>query len=300
MDHARPHSAGWAAIAERLRLIERQGAWRQRYPTRLDWFHALKRELGCTPSTIQRFLDARKFLDQLAQERPEYDLKVAFCSPERAEAGIAALEILKRIHDVAPHRVNEILPQVIAGSMTVREIRQFYDKVALTDPQGTPEKARLGQRTATAFANNAVRAIKAQLRDLTHASGVIGKRRPKFGCVQPTYVAIKGPNPLVFVDAFDARYVRHALTPALLRLLIGEITFSATRFRHYWLVLPRRSELTAQLSAELAPGGYRSIGIAELNGKTRRLNVMIEPSGPPTPDNRHLVRQFLTTEARAA
>jgi hypothetical protein len=73
---------------------------------------------------------------------------------------------------------------------------------------------------------------------------------------------------------------------------------AATFFRAYWIILPQGSGFREPLVQQLNELKYRSIGVAELADPT--VMPMLEPSGPPAPDNQELARPQLIDQAVAS
>lgn len=286
LKQARARGENWVALASRIRALENRADWRSHYATRLDWLHALNDLIGYSPSTIRSFLESLEFLERLAAERPHLDiLKAALSSPDTKVSGIAAIPLLKRIHDVAPQRLDEVLPAVLKGEMLIKDLRRFYDREVLSRSGPAVAPAKLSRRISDSFTRHALDAVESALPALTGKKNLIlVRKRFRFELVYPDAVAVFINGRLVeFADGFEMRQVASLPHPALRSRILADIAFAARFFRHYWLILPAGSRLTDYMIRALRQAGELSVGVAEATAGGE-IVIKAKPQGKPQVD----------------
>lgn len=290
----------WITIARILAEVRESGAWRKSFPSHSDWLNAVAAALDYSPATLRRMIAARSFLDDVTGQEP----KLQVMDPAVGSGGflLSTIEILKRLHDLDPDAAMKRLWDVQSGRVGYRSLKKEYDSyfpdldsssVVRNPPyqQRSPfppaDSAKVGVRRAKLFAEQAQKAVAAQLEEFSGPGCSFHFRRYRFDYASPDAVAIgrKGFS-IEFVDGFEFRQLGSRLPRSELNRLLADLALASTFFRRYWLITTAHARTLESLSRSLDRLALRSVGLGQ--ARDERIEIAAAPSGAPTPDRQEL------------
>ncbi len=263
----------WLSIAQvTSEAIEATG-WPSNSVAARRWLGQAAAAAGISENTLARMITVRDFLKQIGQDSQNQGMP------------FSTLEILKRIHSADPQLAMKLLPEVLDGTMTLRELRIQQEAMNRAAPEHLTSERTAAQRDAMEFRRESLFAIRGHLNDFLCKPGSTLKTNDP-GMDQCSHrffastdaVAYDPLNPSDDVVGFEVSYIRpftdKTMDPA--RRLIHKCSYISSFFRRYYLILP------------LTYGYSRAQRIANAFQVSGRLNIgvaLLEPHGADQPSD---------------
>lgn len=285
---AKKRKKDWLEIVDILEGVRTAEAWQEIYENHSAWLTAAAESSGYSESILRRMLAASRFLEELKSEISDFERVVASGNG----LPFSTIEILKRIHHVAPKKAVELFPLIARGEVSHRQVLQ--EQSSLTEiqrfvrPSGskTVRRDQFPQRVGPrrpdlTFEQEAAELAEENLVDL------VGTDRAKFhlkryqfdyAVTDAVAIMLDGIN-VTWLDGFEFRY----LPPYKLKhrskvQLISEISMAASFFRNYWVFFPKMGELVEYLAQDFDRLGISNVGLAEIGDVgSSRLKVVRRP-----------------------
>ncbi|QWV97287.1 hypothetical protein KP005_18380 [Geomonas nitrogeniifigens] len=247
---------------------------------------------GYNPNTLNRMLVVKDFLDAVNDGVP----KLQGIDPNSLP--FTTLEVVKRLHQVDPEQGIQMLLEVIEGKITIRKLREKYQSIVAdkADVASAHQTARLEARE---FEAAALKAVQASADRLYQEPFDLSVKSQSFPVAVVGYKS-RGPRVPFPALGFDFFLMRASDQAANLDRLLQRTLFNCGFFRRYWVIFAstvgRQSvvdfctimkELT-RLSVGVAvlPWGE---GRAGLSHRVEDLEILLDPTGDPSPDWRHKI-----------
>lgn len=296
LSELRSASAGWFYIAEAVKEGLKNEAWKGGFPSRAAWLEEAAKAAGYTASTLRRLVRVLDYLEGAVSSDRLAALRTT-------NVPIGALEILMRMHELAPDRAKALLDEVLSGDLSYRQLRGEYDQLVQERARGAPPRM-FAPRLFKQFEDDAVRLVQENVQRFVGEGDVELVRDFRgllddFPLAKPDLIAIKQTETRIkFVDGFEFRLIRdsRALSVVTNRLL-EETVFRSSFYRRYWIMIQEEiHEGIAELLRErLLMFGRLSVGVVSVSPKgvepltsEEMFDVVLDPQGPPVPDFRKM------------
>lgn len=296
LSELRGTSAGWFYIAEAVKEGLKNETWKEGFPSRAAWLEEAAKAAGYTASTLRRLVRVLDYLEGAVSSDRLTALRTT-------NLPIGALEILMRMHELAPSRAKALLDEALSGDLSYRQLRGEYDQLVHERARGAPPRM-FAPRLFKQFEDDAVRLVDENVQRFVGEDDVELVRYFRgllddFPLAKPDLIAIKRTETRIkFVDGFEFRLIRdsRALSVVTNRLL-EETAFRSSFYRRYWIMIQEEiHEGVAELLRErLLMLGYLSVGVVSILPKGEEpltseetFDVILEPHGPPVPDLRQM------------
>lgn len=299
----------WITVAKTAEEIRRSGKWTSDYASPTEWLEAVAEASGYTINTIRRFIASFRFLENQDKRTRE----LVFDPVAGGGVAMASVELIKRMHDIAPTQANKVLQMHIKKEVKVTEIRDLYDGLVrsaqpdliITNPPyfaggQTPSLSagKLGLRRANQDKKTLTDIVRRQISVLSDTDAVkVFSDRYEFDFVSPDVVAVGQEDFSVsFVDGFEMKKLSGKIPAGMFKKAIAEIVFSATFFRRYWVMLEGAEKDAKSLTSALDQLEASSVGIALIDLELMAIQVHRKPSALPQPDRHALARSAILTQ----
>lgn len=292
-------SADWFRVAEIVREGIRKEAWKEESLSRAVWLEDAAKAAGYTAATLRRLVKALDFLKGMVTPKRLTTLRTT-------NIPIGALEILMRMHELAPDRAKTVLDKTLSGELSYRQLKGEHDQLVHERARRAPPKM-FSPRLFRQFEDRAVHLVEENVQGFVGDDDVVLTRDPRVSLdelplTRPDLIAIKRTETgIKFIDGFEFHYIRTTLGQSMLKNFIVEaIAFRASFYRHYWIIIQEEIQGKAAeiLRERLLKLGRFSVGIIyilpvekEQPANKEKFKVILEPKGPPVPD---LTQMFIS------
>ena len=291
LQDAKKRKKDWLEIVAILEEVRTSETWQETYENHSAWLTAAAESSGYSESILRRMLAASRFLEELKSEISDYERIVASGNG----LPFSTIEILKRIHYVAPKKAVELFPLISRGEISHRQVLKEQSELTqlqrfetpferdgtFSDVFGPAEPAKFvrrhRKRPDLEFSEEAVAVVHKHLHKFCgDEEAKFHFQRYQFEYAMTDAVAIKldGLN-VDWIDGFEFRYLPpHVLKRKRLNL-IAEVALAASFFRKYWMIIPKLGELGEQLNEDFRRLGVANIGVIEIGdfaGREYRLH----------------------------
>lgn len=306
LSELRGASAGWFYIAEAVKEGLKNETWKEGFPSRAAWLEEAAKAAGYTASTLRRLVRVLDYLEGAVSSDRLTALRTT-------NLPIGALEILMRMHELAPARAKALLDEALSGALSYRRLRGEYDKLVHERARGAPPKM-FAPRLFKQLREDAVRLVEENAQRFVGEDDVELVRYFRgllddFPLTKPDLIAVKRTETgIKFVDGFEFHFIRALPGRNILRnFIIEAIAFRASFYRRYWILIQEEvHEGIAELLRERLLMYERfSVGIvsilprgAELLTSEEMFDVILEPQGSPVPDLRQMFISALHSKSR--
>ena len=294
LSELRDASAGWFHVAEVVRESLKNETWKEGFPSRAAWLVEAAKAAGYTASTLRRLVRVLDYLEGAVSSDRLTALRTT-------NMPIGALEILMRMHELAPARAKGLLDEALSGALSYRRLRGEYNQLVHERARGAPPKM-FAPRLFKQFEDDAVRLVKENVQRFVGEGDVDLVRYFRglldFPLAKPDLIAIKRTETgIKFIDGFEFRLIREGRGLHMVNHLLEETTFRSSFYRRYWIMIQEEiHEGIAELLRERLLMFERfSVGVvsilprgAEPLTSEETFDVIIEPQGPPVPDLRQM------------
>lgn len=296
LSELRGASAGWFHVAEAVRGGLKNEAWKGGFPSRAAWLEEAAKAAGYTASTLRRLVRVLDYLEGAVSSGRLTALRTT-------NLPIGALEILMRMHELAPGRAKALLDEALSGALSYRHLRGEYDQLVHERARGAPPRM-FAPRLFKQFEDDAVRLVEENVQRFVGEGDVRFVRDFRglpddFPLAEPDLIAIKQTEMgIKFVDGFEFRLIRDSRArPVVTNRLLEESVFRSSFYRRYWVMIQEEiHEGVAELLREhLLTFGCLSVGVVSILPKGEEpltseemFDVILEPQGPPVPDLRQM------------
>ena len=286
----------WREVSGIVNEILATRVWHGRFENMSAWLDAAGEHSGYSSSMLRRMVAVRDFLDRHKQE---------FGAPEilvdtSTRAPFAAMELLKRIHDIDKTKAKDVFTQILAGRVSHREVQAIYQK--LTDTAASRFETERNARSAIGGQLNELlrlgpRFIEENLTKLTgDAQARSYFRKFRFAYASPTIVALRfKENGIAWIDAFDLRWSGRAWQRIRRKQMLSEVAFGATFFRSYWVVVDTREDVAKGIVRDVRALGLHSVGVVEVDTENpAKFKICQKPELSAQPNRQdHAVKEVL-------
>lgn len=295
LSELRGASAGWFYIAEAVKEGLKNEAWKGGFPSRAAWLEEAAKAAGYTASTLRRLVRVLGYLEGAVSSGRLAALRTT-------NLPIGALEILMRMHELAPGRAKALLDEALSGALSYRHLRGEYDQLVHERARGAPPKM-FAPRLMRQFDDDAARLVKENVQRFVGEGNVDLVRYFRgllvdFPLAKPDLIAIKQTETgIKFVDGFEFRLIREGRGLHMVNHLLEETAFRSSFYRRYWIMIQEEiHEGIAELLRErLLMFGRLSVGVVSILPKGEEpltseetFDVILEPQDPPVPDLRRM------------
>lgn len=263
----------WREVSGIVNEILSSRAWRGEFENMSAWLEAAGEISGYSSSMLRRMVAVRDFLDREKETYGEPNILV----DTTTRAPFAAMELLKRIHDIDPSAAKEVFGKILSSDVSHRDVQATYQELSGTGKLSWqfPNKhagsqlrgSRAGRGQVNAFLQVGDEILRRNLSDLTGDSQARCYFRAfRFQYVPPLAVALRfKDNGIAWVDAFDFRRPNRTAMARGHKQMLAEVAFGATFFRNYWIIVDERDDIAEVLTRDVRALGLHSVGIAEID-----------------------------------
>lgn len=291
----RDASAGWFYIAEVVRKGLKSEVWKEGFPSRAAWLEEAAKAAGYTASTLRRLVRVLDYLEGAVSSDRLTALRTT-------DLPIGALEILMRMHELAPARAKALLDEVLSGDLSYRQLRGEYDQLVHERARGAPPKM-FAPRLMRQFDDDAARLVKENVQRFVGEGDVDLVRYFRgllvdFPLAKPDLIAIKRTEAgIEFIDGFEFCFIREIAGRRMLYPLLEATAFRASFYRRYWVMIQEEVHggIAELLRERLLMFERFSVGVVSILPKGEEpltseetFDVILEPQGPPVPDLRQM------------
>ena len=283
---AKKSNIDWREIGQMLDEVRTHGRWRQHYESPSSWMNSVSEKSGYSVGMLQRMLASRRFLSDMAKENPKKYTEFLSVS-DGPKLPLAAVEIVKRIFDIDPHKGQDLLNKVAKDEASFTTVKKEYN--AIIQNSGTLYRGRgplfvsagkMGLRQARQFSQDAFEVLMHHLPEIVGREDVsVYFRKYRFKYVTLDAVAVGGKRTRPeFVDGFDFRFLGPIMIRARRKQVLAELVFASSFFRSYWLFVPEVSEFVQTIAEDLQKLEVTSIGIGvvDTNG-VGTIEIILQP-----------------------
>lgn len=280
----------WYSVAGIVKRVK-EAAARSAHPARR--LREASEACGYSVNTLNRMIVVKDFCDGVKDSLPELRGIDANFLP------FTTLEVVKRLHQVDPEQGIQMLLEVVAGRMTIRKLREKYGSTVAdkTDVASAHQIARFVVRD---FEDAALSAIQ------TFASRLFEEPFDLYlkavGFPPITAIGYRAGNRQSSMPAlgFDFFLTRTSEPTVNLDRLLQRTLFYSGFFSRYWVIFAsnvgeQRISDFCMIMKEL---NHLSVGVAalpwseektELSDGTNELEILLYPTGDPSPDWRQKI-----------
>lgn len=296
LSELRGASAGWFHVAEAVREGLNNEVWKERFSSRAAWLVEAAKAAGYTASTLRRLVRVLDYLEGAVSSGRLAALRTT-------NLPIGALEILMRMHELAPGRAKALLDEALSGALSYRHLRGEYDQLVHERARRAPPKM-YSPRLMRQFEDDATLLVEQNLLRFVGDDDAELVRDPRVSLdelplTRPDLIAIKRTEMgIKFVDGFEFHFIRAIFERNMLKnFIIEAIAFRASFYRHYWIIIQEEIQGGAaeMLRERLLKLGRFSVGIVSILPMEKeplenkeKFQVILEPQGPPVPDLRQM------------
>lgn len=304
--HEASNSSLWLPAADAAAEVLRTDAWRTSHPSAGDWIVDAAHRAGYSVNAFRRQIRVTDFLRDNVTTEPWSALL-------QRDLPFGNLEVLHRLYDTDPKQALAILPEVLKGKKTYRQMRELYhNSVASADGR------KIYANRAQQFEVEANECIKENLSELlgTIESNVtinfIHTNR-RFTYARPDLMlrgSIKntdGTKATLFVDAFEIKLFGVDDSKQILIRTLEQMSIFESFFRQTWLIYPQmdppvenHERHIQELCMHLLALNMKSIGVGlvatsldQTETSRRALEIRVFPTPNAAPSRVHLLSSFL-------
>jgi len=185
LERLRKLKGNWYSVARLVSETLAANGWKPSQIAAKDWLTRASLATGLNVNTIGRMIAVREFIDQFGT----MDSAGVIRNPDSLP--FSTLEILKRIHGMDSSLTPTLLPLVIGGQISLRELRVRHESLLAQTPRAMTDSRSAAKRRGSDFERKARQALNQSL--------------PEFGCSQHfKFVVRTAPSREEFVAYPDA------------------------------------------------------------------------------------------------
>jgi hypothetical protein len=247
-----------------------------------------------TTNTVRRQLAATAFLESVLP--PE---KFQSLLQDETPPPFNTIEVLKKLHAVDPALGQSLLPKALARTVTFAQMTEKY-QTALANTPHADKRLSIRRQSSIEFEKEVLEALIRSPSSLYPANSKVNIS-PLQRSISTFVFAL--PDALATFDdeqakrRYDSIEIKMPTDGARHQVwqILERIQLMSTFFTHTWLilpfpVLPEQISFTDTLVKAKATLGLPSVGIVTAAlGETVEFNTLVEPTGLPEIDRRHLL-----------
>ncbi|MCJ9430021.1 hypothetical protein [Kordiimonas marina] len=301
---AKREKTDWREVSGIVGEILQTRAWRDKYENMSAWLESAGEVSGYSPSMLRRMVAVRDFLSRAKEEFGEPEI----LTDTTTRAPFAAMELLKRIHDIDPGKAKEVFGQILTGDVSHRDVQAIYQSLSgaaamqqrRSDGRQDPKSSNSvnGRKQFNTLLQLGPELVDQNLAMLTgDIQARAYFREFRFAYASPTAVALRyKDNGIAWIDAFDLRWSGKSIQGIKRKQMLAEIAFGATFFRNYWVVIDQADDVANALAKDAQVLSLHSVGIAMVDAKDPdKLHVIKKPELSAQPDRQYIsIKEVLT------
>jgi hypothetical protein len=304
--NASNNSSRWLPAADAAAEILRTDAWRATHPSAGDWIVDAAHQAGYSVNAFRRQIRVTDFLrsNVTAEQWPTL---------LQRDLPFGNLEVLHRLFDTNPEQALAMLPDVLKGEKTYRDMRELYHQ-SVAKAAGRKVYANRAQQ----FEVEASECIRANLSEFlgaidTDVTVQFLQALRGFPYARPDLLLCgsvknsQGTTSTLFVDAFEIKLFGVDDSKQILIRTLEQISLFESFFRQTWLIYPRidppvenHERHIQELCMHLLALDMTSVGVGlvatsadQEDTSSRAFEIRVLPTPNTAPKRAHLITSFV-------
>ena len=271
----------WYSIGKLVTETIKKKGWKPGQAVLVDWMSRASEDTGLSLNTIGRMVAVYEFITQIAPSEANEE--------QACRYPFSSLEILKRIHAIAPSQTRSLLKAISNKELSMRDLRLKLKSIQLVQPKGESNRRSTSIRNYMEFHKLAIYTISNSLSEFRCPDNYefADIKKPAFGKSQNLLdIFIPTPDALAFdrnsinnrSTAFELFYLDDKAADLMAHRfrLVTHFCYMSSFFSKLFLILP------GSVNQDIAQG------IANNFIGTQRLNVgvaLLKPQNKRSSDN---------------